>query len=407
MVIIGKNVHIGSGAFFHTQGGLVIGNNTHISRNVTIYTVNHNYQGESLPFDETQIEKPVFIGENVWIGMDACILPGVSIGEGAIVGIGTVVSKNVDPYQVIGMGPHEFLNSRDFTHYEVRKKEFHFGGHNGARIEKDLYNEMGKNALDQGSDLIFIVGTGRCGTTTIAKFLSEFPRVVVKHEPNGQLIKLSTDYAHGAISKDEVKNRLRKMYGDASFMKGRIYGESDQKIANLIDVFHELFPNAKFIWLIRNAYDNVISMFSRGIFDDSEFNLQPRKSLNVERVYSPKVNSENRLNGYKAGSFSNEEWVKMSPFERNCWYWSFWNLLIESQLLNIPKKQWYFLKIEDLQNQQSNLLDFLGINENGGHVVKKMNSARYPLKSRKWSPSEEESFKKWCLPLNKRFYPDD
>lgn len=75
-VWLGDNVHIGQGGWIRAEGGLVIGSHTHISRNITIYTVNHDYLGKRLPYDENLIGKPVTIGENVWIGMNVSIAPG-------------------------------------------------------------------------------------------------------------------------------------------------------------------------------------------------------------------------------------------------------------------------------------------------------------------------------------------
>ena len=72
---IGDNVHINSGAFFRTEGGLRIDDNVHIARNLLVYTINHNYQGESLPYDNTVVAKPVHIEKNVWIGAHVVITP--------------------------------------------------------------------------------------------------------------------------------------------------------------------------------------------------------------------------------------------------------------------------------------------------------------------------------------------
>ena len=83
---LGFNVHINENAFIRAEGGLKICDHTHISRNVVIYTMNHDYEGERLPYDEKKVLKSVEIGRNVWIGMNVCIVPGVTIGEGAIIG---------------------------------------------------------------------------------------------------------------------------------------------------------------------------------------------------------------------------------------------------------------------------------------------------------------------------------
>ncbi|HEX9091912.1 MAG TPA: acyltransferase, partial [Anaerolineales bacterium] len=70
---IGNNVHINSNAFLRAEGGISIGDHTHISRNLTVYSMNHNYTGELLPYDSTSVWKPVKIGRNVWIGMNVSI----------------------------------------------------------------------------------------------------------------------------------------------------------------------------------------------------------------------------------------------------------------------------------------------------------------------------------------------
>jgi len=59
--------------------------------------------------------QPVHIGKNVWVGFDVCILPGVQIGEGAIVGARSVVQENVDPYTIVGGNPARIIKRLDPT----------------------------------------------------------------------------------------------------------------------------------------------------------------------------------------------------------------------------------------------------------------------------------------------------
>jgi acetyltransferase-like isoleucine patch superfamily enzyme len=101
---IGDHVRIGYGCFFFCNGGLSIGRNTQISRNVVIYTGNHDALGDALPYSADYRLDPVRIGDSVWIGMNAAILPGVTIGDGAVIGLGTVVTKDVPPGAVV-VGP--------------------------------------------------------------------------------------------------------------------------------------------------------------------------------------------------------------------------------------------------------------------------------------------------------------
>jgi len=133
-ISLGDNVHIGSGAFIRGEGGLSIGDNTHISRNLVLYTINHNYNGVCLPYDNTMIEKPVTIGRNVWIGMNVCIAPGATIGDGAIIGLGAVVFGNVPPLAIIGVAQWQVIGMRDREHYEELERAGKFGGMNGRPL---------------------------------------------------------------------------------------------------------------------------------------------------------------------------------------------------------------------------------------------------------------------------------
>lgn len=130
-ISIGDNVHIGDNAFIRAEGGIEIGDNTHISRNMVVYSVNHDYLGSQLPYDENLIKKPVRIGRNVWIGMNVCITPGASIGDGAIIGLGTIVFGEVPPQAIIGSAPWKQIGTRDRNHYTRLDEARFYGGPNG------------------------------------------------------------------------------------------------------------------------------------------------------------------------------------------------------------------------------------------------------------------------------------
>ena len=84
-IFIGKNVFINSGCHFQDQGGIYIGDGSLISSQVVIATINHDlrpeHRGDNIP-------SSVHIGRNVWIGSHATILPGVSIGDNAVIAAG-------------------------------------------------------------------------------------------------------------------------------------------------------------------------------------------------------------------------------------------------------------------------------------------------------------------------------
>lgn len=105
---IGKRVFINSGCKFQDQGGITIGDDTLIGHNVLIATLNHSkdpgHRGDTEPH-------PVQIGNKVWIGANATILPGVNIGDGAIVAAGAVVTTDVPARSIVGGIPAKFIKS--------------------------------------------------------------------------------------------------------------------------------------------------------------------------------------------------------------------------------------------------------------------------------------------------------
>ena len=97
---IGKNVFINACCRFQDQGGIEIGDGSLIGHNTTIATLNHDFN----PDKRANLHpSPVKIGKNVWIGSDCTILPGVEIGDGAVIGAGSIVTKNV-PANSIAVG---------------------------------------------------------------------------------------------------------------------------------------------------------------------------------------------------------------------------------------------------------------------------------------------------------------
>lgn len=95
------------------NGGVQIGRYCHIAKNCTIITVNHNYKGNGIPYDEFDIVKPVKINDFVWIGANVTILPGVEIGKGAILQAGAIIRENVPAYAIVGMQTARIIGGRD------------------------------------------------------------------------------------------------------------------------------------------------------------------------------------------------------------------------------------------------------------------------------------------------------
>ena len=101
-ITIGKNVFINMCCKFQDQGGITIGDECLIGHNVTLVTLNHDFNPE---LRANLYPPPINIGKKVWIGSNSTILPGVTIGDGAIIGAGSIVTKDIPPNCIAAGNP--------------------------------------------------------------------------------------------------------------------------------------------------------------------------------------------------------------------------------------------------------------------------------------------------------------
>ncbi|OIP58227.1 MAG: acetyltransferase [Candidatus Levybacteria bacterium CG_4_10_14_0_2_um_filter_36_16] len=112
-IIIGKNVLIDDYSFISAQESIKIGDDTMIAANVYIVDFDHKYpltkyrkfSGKKEGYNRA----PIVIGKGVWIGTHAIILPGVTIGDGAVIGAGAIVTKSVPSFSVAVGNPAKVI----------------------------------------------------------------------------------------------------------------------------------------------------------------------------------------------------------------------------------------------------------------------------------------------------------
>ena len=103
-VVIGDYTRIG----IHNTiiGPVCIGSHVNLAQGITVTALNHNFEDKEKRIDEQGITtKPVIIGDDVWIGANAVILPGVTIGKHCVVAAGAVVTKDVPDNTIVGGVP--------------------------------------------------------------------------------------------------------------------------------------------------------------------------------------------------------------------------------------------------------------------------------------------------------------
>lgn len=122
----GKSVAIDDSVDLYNVDVIKIGHMVSISRRAFLCTASHDIQSLSRKL----ITKPIIINNGVWIGAQAYIAPGVTIGDGAVIAACAVVVKDVEPWSVVGGNPAKFIKNRS-----VNKEEWY---HAFAMLEKEF-----------------------------------------------------------------------------------------------------------------------------------------------------------------------------------------------------------------------------------------------------------------------------
>ena len=107
-ITLGERVFINSGCRFQDQGGIVIGDDCLVGHNAVLATLNHDLD----PTRRADLHpSPIVIGRNVWIGANVTVLPGVTIGDNAVIGAAALVTKDVPANSIAVGSPARVIRS--------------------------------------------------------------------------------------------------------------------------------------------------------------------------------------------------------------------------------------------------------------------------------------------------------
>lgn len=112
VIEIGDRTSINSFTILYGKAGIYIGNECHIASHVSIVSADHNYLSKATIRSQGYANKGVRIGNDVWIGSGARVLPGAVIPDGCVIGANSVVKGELEPYGVYVGSPARLIKTR-------------------------------------------------------------------------------------------------------------------------------------------------------------------------------------------------------------------------------------------------------------------------------------------------------
>jgi hypothetical protein len=209
---------------------------------------------------------------------------------------------------------------------------------------------------------VFIVGSGRCGTFALAQVLDQVEGVDAYHEYNVlNMQKLGCLLYTGQILPQVARNYLEQQwYGPAiHYSQSRVWVDSSNKISWLLKPLIEAFPDARFIWLIRDGRQVCSSYFNKLAdehYDDEAVGLLAAWLRDPARVKQPPL--EKRywwpMPGERIGI---DEFLALDRWQRVCWHWAIINHQIKQAVGDRAMK----VKLEDIMKKRGDISWFMGI----------------------------------------------
>ncbi|WP_417450188.1 sulfotransferase family protein [Kordiimonas sp.] len=212
------------------------------------------------------------------------------------------------------------------------------------------------------SQPLFIVGCGRSGTQALGRLFDSYDTVTMHHEYMIHHVQpLGVEYWHGRISRDDVITALQALHGAAiDFTETPVWGDCSNKLSWFVDILADIFPDARFIHLVRDGRKAVSSLYHKlghECLDD--------RSVNCLRAYlekgGPKPPPEKKYwwPFARAGEEFYQDYQLFDHFCRIAYHWAQINCEVRQKLAKVDASRHIRVRLEDITTSRDHLADML------------------------------------------------
>lgn len=223
--------------------------------------------------------------------------------------------------------------------------------------------------MSQDTQPLFILSSGRSGTQLWERVFAEVPGIEMNHEYLCTHIQpVAAKYMMGHASLDDVVETVRMLHGRAVAMSSaRVWGDSSNKLSWIVPALEAVFPNAKYVYLVRDGRKVVSSFFHKlgdECYDDWSTAALARWHAAPDTVPEPPPEKRYWWMQPPVGSDKAVAFAEFDQFQRICYHWGEVNRVLLRDLAPIPDARKRQFRLEDLVADEAkarDLLDFVGV----------------------------------------------
>jgi hypothetical protein len=256
---------------------------------------------------------------------------------------------------------------------------------------------MNVQVADTPQQPVFVLGTGRCGTQSLAHLINACEGCVLEHEREPHLLAEAIEYIEGRMPHRQMVDLLHATRGLWTFPAGRVVGESNQRLSLVLPALTDAFPDARMIWMLRDGRDTVASLHQRLCYHRNEAALR-----------HPDVRpwACHRPSAARLGLLPEAEWRQMDAFARCCWYWTYVNETIEMMAPSLESAL-LVVRLEELDVRVPDIARHLGLGRTDLSAAPRAgrNHSSRTVDWASWSRRRARTFERYSGQAMDRWYP--